>query len=162
MRTITFYSYKGGTGRSLLLANLALLAARLGQKVVALDFDLEAPGLSYKFFPRKRPRAEGVVGWLRDALAGETPVDLDGYLVDIPVASPFVEGGWLKLMPAGRAPSLNYFQDLRRLHLDQYLDEGKALDVLVDLQDRLDTERARTEAEGITRQLLRSRDQEEA
>ena len=45
MKTITFYSYKGGTGRSLALANAARYLARLEFKVVALDFDLEAPGL---------------------------------------------------------------------------------------------------------------------
>ena len=59
MQTVTFYSYKGGTGRTLLLANLARLAASLGRKVVALDFDLEAPGLLYKLFrsdPGRGPR----------------------------------------------------------------------------------------------------------
>jgi len=40
-------------------------------------------------------------------------------------------------MPAGRAPSPNYFQDLRRLRLDQRLDDGTAIDALIDLQQRL-------------------------
>ncbi|MGH9277287.1 MAG: KGGVGR-motif variant AAA ATPase, partial [Acidimicrobiales bacterium] len=138
MRTITFYSYKGGTGRTLLLANLAVLAAGIGKKVVALDFDLEAPGLAYKLFPDERPRADGLVGWLRDALHGEgPPAAVDDYLVDVPVEAWYGQGGWLKLMPAGRAPSPNYFQDLRRLRLDYRLDEGSALDALVDLQRRL-------------------------
>jgi MinD-like ATPase involved in chromosome partitioning or flagellar assembly len=42
---ITFYSYKGGVGRSLALANVAALLAKKGRKVVLVDFDLEAPGL---------------------------------------------------------------------------------------------------------------------
>ena len=48
---ITFYSYKGGTGRSMALANLAcLLAARGGSGgVLVVDWDLEAPGL-HRFF----------------------------------------------------------------------------------------------------------------
>lgn len=138
MRTVTFYSYKGGTGRTLLLANLALLAASVGRRVVAMDFDLEAPGLAYKFFPVERPRADGVVGWLRDTLAGEAPADLDDYLVDVPLGQTLRPGGWLKLMPAGRAPSPNYFQDLRRLRLDQRLDEGPALDALIELQQRVE------------------------
>lgn len=62
MRTITFYSYKGGTGRTLLLANLSMLAARLGKRVVALDFDLEAPGLQYKFPLTDRLHSYGVTG----------------------------------------------------------------------------------------------------
>src|SRR5258708_1479869 len=49
MKTITFYSYKGGVGRSLALANIATRLAELGKKVCLLDFDLEAPGLYYKF-----------------------------------------------------------------------------------------------------------------
>lgn len=43
--TISFYSYKGGVGRSLTLANVAALLARAGRRVVCIDFDLEAGGL---------------------------------------------------------------------------------------------------------------------
>ncbi|MGI8984781.1 MAG: KGGVGR-motif variant AAA ATPase [Acidimicrobiales bacterium] len=138
MRTITFYSYKGGTGRTLLMANMAVLAAGLGRKVVALDFDLEAPGLPYKLFPGTPPRADGLVRWLLDTVGpGPSPSSLDDYLVDVPLAGGVRAGGWLKLMPAGRAPSPNYFQDLRRLQLDRRLDDYSALDALVDLQERL-------------------------
>jgi len=47
---ITFYSYKGGTGRSMALANVAcLLAKRSRKKVLMIDWDLEAPGLHWYF-----------------------------------------------------------------------------------------------------------------
>jgi eukaryotic-like serine/threonine-protein kinase len=49
---ITFYSYKGGTGRSMSLANVACLLARRsvgGKGVLVIDWDLEAPGLHYFF-----------------------------------------------------------------------------------------------------------------
>src|SRR5262249_5649929 len=52
-QVITFYSYKGGTGRTMSLANVAcLLAERLGNEgsVLVVDWDLEAPGL-HRFFP---------------------------------------------------------------------------------------------------------------
>jgi hypothetical protein len=48
---ITFYSYKGGTGRTMSLANAACIIARKlgkgdeGGKVLAIDWDFEAPGL---------------------------------------------------------------------------------------------------------------------
>ncbi len=42
----TFYSYKGGVGRTTTLALVALQMARKGKRVVAIDMDLEAPGLS--------------------------------------------------------------------------------------------------------------------
>lgn len=48
-RIITFYSFKGGVGRTMALANVAFLAAQNGKKVLVMDWDLEAPGLSYYF-----------------------------------------------------------------------------------------------------------------
>lgn len=48
-RIVTFYSYKGGVGRTMALANVAFLAATNGFKVLVMDWDLEAPGLSYYF-----------------------------------------------------------------------------------------------------------------
>ncbi|MBV9691703.1 MAG: AAA family ATPase [Ktedonobacteraceae bacterium] len=45
-RTITFYSFKGGVGRTTALTHVAWILAMRGRKVVAIDLDLEAPGLS--------------------------------------------------------------------------------------------------------------------
>ncbi len=50
-RIITFYSYKGGTGRSMGLANVAWILASAGKRVLAVDWDLEAPGLHRYFYP---------------------------------------------------------------------------------------------------------------
>jgi cellulose biosynthesis protein BcsQ len=60
---ITFYSYKGGTGRSMALANIAcLLAARQteGNEVLMVDWDLEAPGLHW-FFESKSDKRLGLI-----------------------------------------------------------------------------------------------------
>jgi cellulose biosynthesis protein BcsQ len=45
----TFYSYKGGVGRSMALANIGELLYSAGLKVLLVDWDLEAPGLE-RFF----------------------------------------------------------------------------------------------------------------
>ena len=45
MFTVTFYSFKGGVGRTLALMNVASELAKTGSNVAVLDFDLEAPGL---------------------------------------------------------------------------------------------------------------------
>lgn len=45
----TFYSYKGGVGRSMALANIAELLYQQGEDVLIADFDLEAPGLEDYF-----------------------------------------------------------------------------------------------------------------
>jgi cellulose biosynthesis protein BcsQ len=47
----TFYSYKGGTGRTMAMANIAVLLSMRGKKVLIVDFDLEAPGLWRYFHP---------------------------------------------------------------------------------------------------------------
>ncbi|GAA2603393.1 KGGVGR-motif variant AAA ATPase [Paractinoplanes durhamensis] len=46
---VTFYSYKGGTGRTMALANIAVLLAKAGRRVLMVDFDLEAPGI-WRYF----------------------------------------------------------------------------------------------------------------
>jgi CO dehydrogenase nickel-insertion accessory protein CooC1 len=48
-KIVTFYSYKGGTGRTMALANIAWILASNGKRVLAVDWDLESPGL-HKFF----------------------------------------------------------------------------------------------------------------
>lgn len=45
MFVTTFYSYKGGVGRTMALANVAALLAEIGRRVLVVDFDLEAPGV---------------------------------------------------------------------------------------------------------------------
>jgi MinD-like ATPase involved in chromosome partitioning or flagellar assembly len=53
-KVITFYSYKGGTGRTMALANVACLLARnqfLKKGILMIDWDLEAPGLHRFFYP---------------------------------------------------------------------------------------------------------------
>jgi hypothetical protein len=87
------------------------------------------------------PATYGLVDWLRESLDGkEAPTSLEDYVIDVPINEPFLPSGCLKLIPAGRAPSPNYFQDLRRLRLDLRLDDGSAIDALIDLQERIRVE----------------------
>jgi MinD-like ATPase involved in chromosome partitioning or flagellar assembly/tetratricopeptide (TPR) repeat protein len=48
-QVVTFYSFKGGTGRTMALANVAWILAANGKRVLVADWDLESPGL-YRFF----------------------------------------------------------------------------------------------------------------
>lgn len=60
----TFYSFKGGAGRTMALANVAVLLAKWGNKCLVVDWDLEAPGIE-RFFDktpdRTRPSLPGVI-----------------------------------------------------------------------------------------------------
>ncbi len=46
---ISIHSYRGGTGKSNITANLAWLAARSGRRVAVLDTDLQSPGVHMVF-----------------------------------------------------------------------------------------------------------------
>ena len=72
----TFYSYKGGVGRSMALANAGALLAKSGQRVLMVDWDLEAPGLE-RFFgsgslslSRTREETPGVVDLIWSVTGG--------------------------------------------------------------------------------------------
>jgi MinD-like ATPase involved in chromosome partitioning or flagellar assembly len=58
---ISFYSFKGGVGRSMALANVAALLCKSGKSVLVVDWDLEAPGL-HKFFEQSSPGLKEKVG----------------------------------------------------------------------------------------------------
>ncbi|QNP73401.1 tetratricopeptide repeat protein [Streptomyces roseirectus] len=48
---VTFYSYKGGVGRTMALANVAWILATEGSRVLVVDWDLESPGLHRFYHP---------------------------------------------------------------------------------------------------------------
>jgi cellulose biosynthesis protein BcsQ len=103
---ITFYSYKGGVGRSLALANAAALLVQRGRRVVLVDFDLEAPGLdSFKEFESTAGQA-GVVEYVTEFKTTNRAPDISKF-----VHKCRLEGqprGQLWLMPAGKkGPTYN-------------------------------------------------------
>lgn len=66
---VTFYSYKGGTGRTMALANISWILATAGYRVLAVDWDLESPGLHRYFHPFLRDKnlrsTDGVIDMIR-------------------------------------------------------------------------------------------------
>lgn len=64
MNVITFYSFRGGLGRTMALVNVATELAKGGKRVLLVDFDLESPSLDA--FPLLRPKAKpnGVVDFV--------------------------------------------------------------------------------------------------
>src|SRR6266481_818477 len=145
MNTITFYSYKGGTGRSLALANAAVYLATLGFKVVALDFDLEAPGLHYKFSRNAdgSPLAvqKGLIDYVLAFLSDRTvDVPLRDFYID--VAVPGVDRPLVHLLPAGNVPSSDYWSKLARIdwHGLFYSKGASGVQIFMELKARISDE----------------------
>ncbi|MBF0567972.1 MAG: AAA family ATPase, partial [Nitrospirae bacterium] len=75
MFTVTFYSYKGGVGRTLALLNAAYVLAKGSARVAVIDFDLEAPGVDSidPFRPDKIPKKGGIVEYISSYTKLEKP-----------------------------------------------------------------------------------------
>ena len=97
MYVVTFYSFKGGVGRSMALVNAAVELTKRGRKVLVVDFDLEAPGLDTFDILRPIAHAPGVVDFVGEYLdSGETP-EIERF-----VSESVVDGLWI--MRAGAQP----------------------------------------------------------
>ncbi|HEY5960410.1 MAG TPA: AAA family ATPase, partial [Polyangiaceae bacterium] len=126
-RVVTFYSYKGGTGRTMALANVAWILASHGKRVMCVDWDLEAPGLHRYFAPfladPELKETDGLIDWAYDYLLAATEASTSDELHEERDSSPwyneftqldryatslsgdFPSGGALYLLGAGRQSS---------------------------------------------------------
>ncbi|GIH27948.1 hypothetical protein Aph01nite_62580 [Acrocarpospora phusangensis] len=114
---VTFYSFNGGTGRTMSLANTAWILASNGKRVLVVDWDLDSPGLNRFFQPFVDPEeveyADGVsemlADYARDVIRNSDPLPqfLSAQLakLSVPVRinwDHFPGAGYLDLMSAGR------------------------------------------------------------
>ena len=101
MYITTFYSFKGGVGRTMALVNTAVTLALRGRRVLVVDFDVEAPGLDTFDVLRPRQEVPGLINFVAEYLnAGQAPNVVD-YIGDCPGIGQ--EGGKLWIMPSGRS-----------------------------------------------------------
>ncbi len=116
MKTITFYSYKGGVGRTLAAANFAVYLAKLGLKTVLIDFDLEAPGLDAKFPFLKLPiEQQGILDYILEYQNNnQDPGNVKNISIPVPIASSN-NNIPLWLIPAGQYLSEEYYRNLSLL-----------------------------------------------
>jgi hypothetical protein len=140
-RIATFYSYKGGTGRSMALANFAWILAANGRKVLAIDWDLEAPGLHRYFRPFLTDpdlfETDGIIDtiWSFAALAmakppsGElSPSDQIGEAIEDArrrLDWKFATNGYIDFVGAGRQ-STTYSERVNTLDWKRFYDLGGA------------------------------------
>jgi MinD-like ATPase involved in chromosome partitioning or flagellar assembly len=114
----TFYSYKGGVGRSSLLANAAVVLGRWGYRVLCIDWDLDAPGLAFYFRPYIPEVDRGLLD-LVEALARDGGIDAGEFVMhaDVPDLS-----GSVDFLPAGSEDD-DYVRRVQKLDWDTLYDE---------------------------------------
>ncbi|GHD87180.1 hypothetical protein GCM10010508_18290 [Streptomyces naganishii JCM 4654] len=145
-RIVTFYSYKGGTGRTMALANVCWILAANGKRVLAMDWDLEAPGL-HRFFHPFFDRAvldatTGVIDMMGDYVWAVTdgrphtgPWHLPYARIRphaVSVEWDFPDGGSLDLVSAGRRSS-SYSAQVTAFDWDNFYERlggGQFLDAM--------------------------------
>ncbi len=137
---VSFYSFKGGAGRTTALASFAITRARLGERVAVIDFDLDAPGAGALFAEELVSRDEdgeevralaepqwGVVDYLLERPHGA--VDLSDYYQ--PCRRPTVTGsGEILVFPAGRIDG-EYLRKLARVDMEPSPNNAAGLPALL-------------------------------
>jgi cellulose biosynthesis protein BcsQ len=162
MYVITFYSFKGGVGRSMALANTAFELAQTGRRVLIVDFDLEAPGLLDYEIEKPEDLPGGVIEFVTDYLNTGIVPDAMDYIFE---STAFPEtGGKIFVMPAGRIDN-TYQARFGQVNWAEFYAERDGYVVMEDLraqwQDRndfdyvlIDSRTGYTDIAGIcTRQL---------
>ena len=159
MYTTTFYSFKGGVGRTMALVNCAFELAKRGRRVLMVDFDLEAPGVEAFLQPYSARRSKGMVDFIVDYRATQEAPDVSNYVYETGPA-----GAKLWVMPAGRRDDL-YSSRLNRIDWGQLYGEEDGYLLFEDLKAQwesyigpdyvfIDSRTGHTDVSGIcTRQL---------
>ncbi len=139
MRTITFYSYKGGVGRTLAMANVAKWLSEFNKKVCMIDFDLEAPGLHFKFqqqlksFEFKR----GIVDYIHDfVVTKEVPKTILDCVHTFKTSSKNPD---IHFIPAGNTSSPEYWKKLSAISWNDlfYKEESEGVPFFLDLKEKI-------------------------
>ncbi len=119
---VSFYSYKGGVGRTTSLIAFASYYSNIEKRnVVILDFDFEAPGI-INFFDidfEKNPK-NGIVEYILDSQATKEDLKFKEYYIE--VSKRFSGGGNIYIVPAGNIFDLenvkSYIEGLSRIDIN--------------------------------------------
>lgn len=132
----TFYSYKGGMGRSTTLASFALFCAKLKKKkVVIIDCDFEAPGFTnyYDLDIENLGNVNGIVEYLIDKqfIKEEGKLDIVSNY-SYKVGYEYAGEGEIFIIPAGNLSSEITYKDGQLFdsnHRNHYIEALSRLDI---------------------------------
>jgi MinD-like ATPase involved in chromosome partitioning or flagellar assembly len=100
---VSFYSYKGGAGRTMAVANVGCILANNGYKVLLIDWDLESPGLHRYFSPfLGDPDLKATAGVIDFARAAAERSQISLLECAVPIKMPLSGGGSIEFVSAGR------------------------------------------------------------
>ena len=138
---VSFFSFKGGAGRTSTLVATALTLARNGHRVAIVDLDLEAPGLATIFSPGNSNNL-GVIDYLLEKKIQENNWKLRDHLISINEQTLLGDDGQsIQLLPAGTIDD-NYLEKLARLDFQNLVD-GELQSTMVDMLKELNKEARR-------------------
>jgi MinD-like ATPase involved in chromosome partitioning or flagellar assembly len=115
---VTFYSYKGGVGRTSALVNAAVLRALDGNNVVVIDFDLEAPGIAQyvrRIDSSYNDHKSGIIEYFSEIIDGAPSPSLRDRVTDLSDCLNGKNGGHLWLLSAGNTYDPGYTTRLEKL-----------------------------------------------
>lgn len=136
---ISFYSYKGGVGRTIALIQTAYNLVKEGKRVLLLDLDIEAPSLHKLFATSVNDVVTGVsygiVEYLyRSVVQKEKEVMLEE--IFCPVMLDEVPGA-MYLIPALKEMNERYIYEIGRLQTEQVKDREIFATILKQIRDEL-------------------------
>ncbi len=132
MYVATFYSFKGGVGRTMALVNVAVELANRGRRVLAVDFDLEAPGLDTFKVVQPREQVPGIIDFVSDYLASRQAPDAGQFISK--AADIGRKGGGLWIMPSGRPDT--YAANFNQIDWGALYDEHDGYLLFEDLKEQ--------------------------
>lgn len=140
--TATFFSIKGGVGRSTAAAVLAWRLARAGKRVLVVDLDLEAPGIGGMLLADLPDY--GTADWCVESLADAADAALFERMLAV---SPLAQGtnGEIHVIPAYGARTKDYVAKIGRAYMPSISAEGVARGLAERLLALLHTAAARVE-----------------
>lgn len=141
---ITFYSYKGGVGRTSSLVNSAIMRANEGNRVVLIDFDLEAPGISSYLScldPDYDFNRMGILEYLTTYLDHGEILEIKPTIAyDFSHVISKENGGGLWFVSSGDITSKNYAKNLERINWVDIFKEHKGDLLLKNFKKQIEIE----------------------
>lgn len=115
---VSFYSYKGGVGRTTALALFAnYLSYHKHKKVVIIDFDFEAPGI-INFFDFEEEEKNGVIEFILDSQTSKKVLNFKKDY-SFKVSKEISGEGEIYIIPAGDIKNIDsYIEGLSRIDLN--------------------------------------------